>query len=235
MKKAILTFSFALLSLVMFAQVSASEKQALLDFYEATNGSNWNNTWDLNQPVTKWQGIGVENNTVVSISLLFNNIEGTLPSSLGNLENLKILELSFNKLQGNIPAELGNLSKLEVLAFNGNNLSGNIPAEIGKLKNLKQLHLSSNTLSGTIPNSFNTLTKLEVLNVFDNNLNGELPTELASSRNLREFIVAENDFNTSDRYSMVLLSNSGSALDLDRPVFTPAANSVIALETSDDE
>ena len=107
MKTTQLTAILVLISTLCFAGVSPKEKQALLDFYNSTNGANWNHSWDLTQDVEEWEGVSVENNTVTAISLLFNNIDGTLPASLGDLENLRILELSFNKLSGELPATLG--------------------------------------------------------------------------------------------------------------------------------
>ena len=58
---------------IVLAQVSKQEKQVLLDFYTATNGQSWTNTWNLDEPVTNWYGITVENNKVTSINMLFNN------------------------------------------------------------------------------------------------------------------------------------------------------------------
>lgn len=235
MKKLILTFSLALLSCAVFAQVSAKEKQALLDIYIATNGEKWIHTWDINLPVADWQGVSVKENKVTGISLLFNNIEGTLPASIGDLENLEVFELAFNKLKGNIPSSIGKLTKLQVLSFNGNFLSGSIPASIGNLTALKELHLSSNILTGAMPSSVGALEDLTVLNVFDNNLSGVLPNELANHRNLRELVIAENNFQDTEMFSAILLRNSGSQLDLSRPIITPSAKSVIAIETSDDD
>ena len=40
---------------------------------------------------------------------------GTIPTELGNLTSLAILNLSANQLTGEIPAELGRLDKLEEL------------------------------------------------------------------------------------------------------------------------
>ncbi|PKA84401.1 leucine rich repeat (LRR) protein [Ulvibacter sp. MAR_2010_11] len=235
MKNTLLTFGLMLCTVALLAQVSAKEKQALLDLFVATNGENWTHSWDTNTPVSDWQGIIVENNKVVSISLLFNNMEGTIPASLGDLEALTVLEMSFNKLSGKLPASLGNLSNLEILAFNGNNLKGSIPESFENLKNLKQLHLSSNKLSGTIPNTLGDLDNLEVFNVFDNNLVGDIPSGLANHRSLRELMVAENNLVSTANFSAVLLSNSGAKIDVNKPVLTPGAKTVIATETSDDE
>lgn len=233
-KLTLFCFSFFVCT-VLTAQVNQKEKQALLDLYAATNGKAWVQTWDLNEPVSDWHGVTVKDNTVVEISLLFNNLNGILPASIGDLQNLTRLELSFNKLEGAIPSEIGNLIRLEHLAFNGNNLNGSIPESIGNLSNLKELHLSSNQLSGTVPERISNLQKMEVFNVFDNQLTGSLPVALAANNNLRELMIAENNFVGTEIFSAVLLSNSGAQLDLTQPVLTPSAKSIIAIETSDDE
>lgn len=224
------------LASIVLAQVSKQEKQILLDLYTATNGQAWTNTWNLEEPVTKWYGITVENNTVTEINMLFNNINGALPATLGQLTSLKRLELSFNPISGNIPAELGNLENLEVLALNGTEIQGNIPAELGKLSHLKQLHLSSNKLTGSIPESLGNLNEIEVFNVFDNNLSGMLPKQLAKCPNLKQLMVAENNFQNAGDFSVVLLSNSGAKIDLlnNSPHIEPA-QSIIAVERDESE
>ncbi|MDX1463136.1 MAG: Two component regulator three Y domain protein [Marinirhabdus sp.] len=234
MKKLLLTPVFVLCCAAIVAQVSPTEKQALLDFYKATNGPDWVQSWNLDTTVDQWQGVTVENNKVTGISLFFNNIKGELPESIGDLTHLKTLELSFNQISGQLPESIGNLSQLEVLAFNGNALTGAIPASLGQLLNLKQLHLSSNQLSGQVPDAINALSKLEVFNVFDNQLAGDLPVNLANNRNLKELMIAKNDFTNTEIFSIVLMSNSGS-VDLENKSIVPSAKSVIAIETSDDE
>ncbi len=231
MRKAILTIVFAFVATAAFSEIAQREKQVLIDFYNATNGAQWYTTWNLNSPVDTWEGITLENNSVTGISMLFNNINGQLPSSLGELENLKVLELSFNNISGNLPESLGNLKNLEILAFNGNNLSGTVPASLGNLKNLKQLHLSSNQLNGTLPESLGDLENIEVFNVFENNLSGNLPSGLAKCRQLKELIIAENNFKNAGEFSVILLSNSGVSLNLNETTPQPMIKkSVIAVQ-----
>lgn len=221
---------------IALAQVSKQEKQVLLNLYSATNGPEWNNKWNLEEPVDTWNGITVENNKVIGINLLFNNLNGTLPASLGQLKNLKKLELSFNPISGSIPTELGNLVKLDVLAINGTAVSGNIPESLGNLSNLKQLHLSSNQLSGTIPEALGNLKKIEIFNVFDNDLYGTLPKGLASCQNLKQLMVAENNFKNPADFSVILLSNSGAKIDLlENSPNTEPSRSIIAVERDESE
>ena len=230
-----LTIFFALLvSLSVLAQVPQQERQALQDLYNSTQGANWNQTWDLSQEIATLPGVTVTNGHVTEIRMLFNNLQGTLPTTLSDLTQLKVLELSFNKLKGTIPASITSIETLEILALNGNAIEGAIPMNIGSLSNLKQLHLSSNQLNGTLPTTLNELEQLEVFNVFDNQLNGDLPIALARNRNMREFIIAENNFQNTSEISSILMSNS-AGIDLEANMLVPSAKSVIAIETSDDE
>lgn len=221
---------------IVLAQVSNQEKQVLLDLYTATNGLEWNKQWDLEKPVAMWHGVTLENDEVTGINLLFNNLNGSLPASLGQLKSLKKLELSFNPISGTIPAELGNLNQLEILAINGTGVNGSIPASLGNLSNLKQLHLSSNQLTGAVPESLGNLSKIEVFNVFDNHLYGALPKGLTNCQNLTQLMVAENNFHNPNEFSVILLSNSGATIDLlnNSPQIEPA-QSIIAVERDENE
>lgn len=49
-------------------------------------------------------------------------IEGTIPTDLGNLVQLKELFLDDNELTGSVPTELGNLSSVDYIALASNNL-----------------------------------------------------------------------------------------------------------------
>ena len=50
-----ITLQFPLISIGQCNRFSDS--LALVSLYNATNGSNWLNTWDLDQPISTWYGI----------------------------------------------------------------------------------------------------------------------------------------------------------------------------------
>lgn len=79
------------------------------------------------------------------LNLSNNNLTGALPSQIGQLKNLKILDASNNQMTG-VPAEVGQLSKLQVLNLSDNELTG-LPNELANLKNLRTFNLSGNNYS----------------------------------------------------------------------------------------
>jgi len=82
---------------------------------------------------------------IEELNLSNNALTGALPSQVGALRNLKVLNLSNNNFTG-VPAEIGQLSKLEVLDLSNNKLTG-LPNELGNLSNLKLLDVSGNSYS----------------------------------------------------------------------------------------
>ncbi|KAL7136194.1 hypothetical protein ABFS83_10G013100 [Erythranthe nasuta] len=96
-----------------------------------------------------------------SIDFSSNKFYGEIPSSIGDLKSLYLLNLSHNAIMGSIPASVGNLKQLGSLDLSSNNLTGNIPVELASLGFLTFLNLSFNDLFGMIPKGpqFQTFTE----------------------------------------------------------------------------
>jgi len=113
---------------------------ALIALYNATNGANWtNNTnWlDPNQPISSWHGITEVNGRVSQLSLFNNNLNGNIPSEIGDFTELAFLQIAGNpSLTGSLPDEITNLTNLQSLAVYNCGLRGEIPSNIGNLANL---------------------------------------------------------------------------------------------------
>ncbi|MBT5722193.1 MAG: hypothetical protein HOI72_08405, partial [Candidatus Marinimicrobia bacterium] len=82
-----------------------------------------------------------------------NQLTGEIPSEIGDLINLTILNLSGNQLTGGIPKEIGDLTNLNELDLSNNQLTGYIPSQLGNLTNLTNFYLNDNQLTGQIPES----------------------------------------------------------------------------------
>ncbi|MFD2561875.1 leucine-rich repeat domain-containing protein [Aquimarina rubra] len=166
--------------------VSESEKQALIDLYNSTDGSNWtNNTnWLTDAPVCDWYGVTVVDGKVIELRLGNNNLVGQIPSTIQDLTSIEYLSLALNKLNGMIPNEIGSLSNLKKLYLNSNSLTGAIPQSIGNLTNLTNFYLNDNNLTGAIPSSITSLLRLEYLYLHENQIEGSIPNDIGSLRNI---------------------------------------------------
>ncbi|KAJ0771372.1 putative protein kinase RLK-Pelle-LRR-XII-1 family [Helianthus annuus] len=124
------------------------------------------------------ESLGNLSTTLYSLSVASNQFSGGIPSSVGNLSNLTLLDLSSNQFTGTLPEIIGNLKKLRRLNLRNNSFSGNIPGSLGNLSLMIDLSLTSNEFNGTIPSSFRNCKELLSLNLDRNHLTGEIPRQL---------------------------------------------------------
>ena len=130
----------------------SDDRSALIALYINTDGANWKQStnWLTDEPLSIWFGVGVNAaERVDSLVLEENTLNGTLPAALGDLGDLKILDLSDNALSGSIPSEFGSLTKLVTLDLSNNELTEGVPYGLLDLPNLENLDLSGNQPTDT--------------------------------------------------------------------------------------
>jgi len=180
------------------AQVNAQDSLALIALYNSTDGANWNNPWNISQPVSTWIGVTIDSSgRVTRLYLSYRNLVGIVPSEIGNFTELTHLSIMGNTgLTGTIPSEIGNLLNLFAIDFSYNpNLTGTIPIEIGNLINLHYLRIDNCSLSGTIPDIICNIPNLQTLSFFNNQLSGSLPDSIGKLVNLSSLMIGYNDIN----------------------------------------
>ena len=194
---------------------------SLVVLYDATNGSAWNQSWDLSMPMSQWYGVTLSNNRVSRLNLTNNGIKGRFPEELADLEFLQYLHLAQNDMTGTLPANIDNLSRLEefqlddnrigggipnalgfigslrILSMKNNQLVGSIPSSLGNLSLVQRIDLSDNRLTGSIPAELTQLNLLEILDLSANNLSGSIPGSINNLSLIREIYFHENELNGS--------------------------------------
>ncbi|CAI5498314.1 unnamed protein product [Closterium sp. Naga37s-1] len=118
-------------------------------------------------------------------------LAGSIPTALGLLTKLTFLrvslwDLSYNQLVGSIPSTISNLANLRILSLSGNKLVGSIPPGIGALTALTELTLHNNELQGRVPPAITNLSSLATLNMRDNGLTGAIPSSIWTLAHLQD-------------------------------------------------
>ena len=181
--------------------IPSLEREALIAIYASNNGPNWRRQqgW-LGPPGSEWnwEGVRVENGSVVELDLHENNLTGILAGEIGNLVQLRelLLGTSFisfsgttrNRLTG-LGEEFGQLINLEILDLE-DNLIEELPDSFGSLSQLQELDLAKNRLT-RLPESIGGLANLAVLRLRANRLT-LLPESLGGLTELRQLNLGGN-------------------------------------------
>ncbi|CAI5718491.1 hypothetical protein KXD40_000149 [Peronospora effusa] len=104
---------------------------------------------------------------LISFKMRHNHLQ-QLPLALWNLETLTSLDLSNNKLEGCLSEQLGKLYKLRELGLEGNMLT-KLPDSIGELVHLEVLRVENNQLR-TFPSTIGRLRNLKTLSAHSNQI-----------------------------------------------------------------
>ena len=139
-----------------------------------------------------------------------------LPAEIGQLKNLRVLDLTGNQLT-RIPKELGKLTNLRELWLPRNQLTS-VPTELGQLTNLTRLSLSGNQLT-SVPKKLGQLTNLTGLNLSGNRLTS-VPVELGQLTNLTQLYLSRNQLTSVPKELGQLTKLEGLYLS-DNPLESP--------------
>ncbi|CAN6349666.1 unnamed protein product [Urochloa humidicola] len=174
------------------------DREALLAFKAALSDdsgaliSSWN---DSNSDFCRWAGVTCSRRhagRVVSLSLRYGKLRGSISPAIGNLTFIQRLDLFYNMLSGEIPHTVGRLRRLRLLELAYNHLSGEIPVDLSNCSNLVYLSVEVNKLHGAIPSGLGSLLQLQVLYVGENNIVGHIPPSLGNLSLLESLALYQN-------------------------------------------
>ena len=175
-------------------EVALTEREILQQLYDATDGRNWhtNDNWYTNAHYCEWYGVTCDNaKSVVNIVLGSNKLQGTVPTAIYQLPNLKRLSLFSNKVEISFDG-IDRARSLQSLILDSTGLTS--LEGIGEARGLKELNVRFNELEGSIPTEIQRLAHLEAMELSNNNLSGPLPSWLGKLPSLDTFVVAKNQF-----------------------------------------
>jgi hypothetical protein len=144
--------------------------------------------FELTAPCPNFSGddkLLCENSNVVRIEFQGGGLSGSINgAALRALTFLTHLRLFGGALLSSIPTEVGLLTALTVVDLRVLGLTGTVPSQVGSLRNLGALVLANNGLTGTLP-ALDKLTKLTLLRTSANvGLGGNMTAMPLSLREL---------------------------------------------------
>ncbi|KAE8725800.1 Polygalacturonase inhibitor [Hibiscus syriacus] len=193
-----LLFFSTFISPALSGRCNPQDKKVLLKIKKALGNPYLLASWDPKTACCDWYCLECHPDThrVISLTMFTDNkLTGQIPAEVGDLPYLEtLLFRHLPNLNGTIPSTVTKLKNLKTLWVSWTNLSGPIPEFIPQLKNLTYLNLSFNNLTGSIPSSVSTLPNLDSLHLDRNKLTGSIPESFGSfpSRSLYLFILSHN-------------------------------------------
>ena len=134
------------------------------------------------------------------LSLVANQLSGSIRSYLSNYSQLTILELSFNKFTGPVPAGLGHLENLLVLLHvnqlesRPESLELSFLTDLTRCRSLKILDIGENPFSSLLPDSVGNISRsIQQFHAESCNIKGQIPKGIGSLRNLNTLKLSDND------------------------------------------
>lgn len=217
MKKTLLFLFFSTFYFSQQYSISFAERSALINLFNATNGENWSQTWDLEKDPKTWYGIKVKDGNVTEINLRGNALKGIFPTSVAGFSKLEKLDLSNNQLSGEISSSISGLSNLVRLDLSNNRFTGDPTAAILPLSNLKEIAVGNNQIIFVDINAFlGNFPSLKVLDLSHIGLNS-IPQKISTmgsltSLNLSNNTISQNFSNLSTLIKLSELNLSGNQL-----------------------
>ena len=110
-------------------------------------------------------------------------IEGTLPSEIGRMLELREFGVNGCLLTGTVPKDIYlSLDRLWALILQNNQLSGTVSSYIGRMPELSYTLLQKNQFTGTLPTQMGLLSNAKNIGLNLNNLTGSIPLEVCALR-----------------------------------------------------
>ena len=178
-----------------------AERRALINFYYAMDGPNWddNTNWCSDRPLGEWYGIYVgSSGHVEHLDLCYNHLDGVLTNDLEALTHLQSLQLFESKGTVSNWEALFHLPSLTSLTYGiGDKYSRDldeyeswlvtIPSSIKNLKNLESLSVKG--IKGPLPEELFEMEKISYLSLGWLWLDGPLPEGFGKLKNLQTLII----------------------------------------------
>ncbi|KAL6615521.1 hypothetical protein ACP70R_037791 [Stipagrostis hirtigluma subsp. patula] len=148
---------------------------------------------------------------LLNLLLSENDINGTIPAYICQLQYLRVLDLAKNHLAGQLPlcsaGSKATQTSISALILYNNNMSGKFPLFLLSCPDLVLLDLAHNKYTGELPTWIaNKLPRLSYLQLRNNMFSGSIPVQLTDLQYLQFLDLAQNRISGSIPHSLANLN-----------------------------
>ncbi|KAJ7968755.1 Receptor-like protein kinase [Quillaja saponaria] len=138
---------------------------------------------------------------LIDLDLIYNSFSGYIPGTLGDLRNLRWLNLGVNNLTFESSSHamrtlvsLANCKYLQKIDLSENPLNFVLPTSIGNFSgSLNDFGLESCNIKGSIPEDIGNISGLIYLGLSDNEITGTIPAQIGSLRGIQTLVLENNE------------------------------------------
>ena len=133
------------------------ERLALGEFFTNTGGDAWatSTEWNSGAPLNDWHGVTTTDGRVHELALPANGLRGPLVPEIGNLTELRVLNLADNSLSGGFPIVISSMAELDTLSVSGNReMEGRLPFQLTELAGLEALTFANTGMCASPAETF---------------------------------------------------------------------------------
>ncbi len=133
------------------------ERLALGEFFANTGGDAWATSagWNSGAQLDDWHGITTTDGRVHELALPANGLRGPLVPEIGNLTELRMLNLADNSLSGDFPIVISSMTELDTISVSGNReMEGRLPFQLTELEGLEALSFANTGLCASPSETF---------------------------------------------------------------------------------
>ncbi|KAJ9560524.1 hypothetical protein OSB04_005684 [Centaurea solstitialis] len=129
---------------------------------------------------------------LLNLNLSRNSLDGSIPSSVGDLSWLAVLDLSDNKLSREVPKGLFSNISLGILKLSNNLLHGMVLSGNSSFDHIEWLALDNNCFTGKIGNGTSKESYMMIMDISNNFFTGTIPDWISNMDTQFEFVARNN-------------------------------------------
>lgn len=167
--------------------INKNDKLAIKAIYNALNGINWKQPWNLDDSIT-WKGVtiaydsNIKEYRIIHLTLTDPYLNGYIPDSIRLMTELRLFQIQGRKVTGSLPDGFFSLLSLQEISILSTSITTERFDQFHRLKNLSFVSIADHSFNAPMSASFEQLEHLKYLYLANNNFTEDLPVSFLACK-----------------------------------------------------